>query len=47
MTRKALQQALDDLLKSLYDAYDDALNRIRKQDEDERDLAERILSWLS
>lgn len=47
MTRRALQKALDDLPKTLHDTYDDALDRIKKQNEDERDLAERILSWLS
>lgn len=43
MTRKSLQQALDGLPKTLHDTYDDALDRIKRQNEDERDLAERIL----
>ena len=47
MTRKALQNSLDDLPKTLNDTYDDALDRIRRQNEDERELAERVLSWIS
>ena len=47
MTRKALQEAVGELPKTLHDTYDDALSRIKKQNEDEKDLAERILSWIS
>ena len=47
MTRKALQHALDELPKTLHATYDDALDRIKKQNEDERLLAERILAWVS
>ena len=47
MTRKALQEAISELPKTLNDTYDDALNRINKQNEDEKELAERILSWIS
>ena len=47
MTRKALQEAISELPKTLNDTYDDALSRISKQNEDEKELAERILSWIS
>ena len=47
MTRKALQEAISELPKTLKDTYDDALDRINKQNEDEKELAERILSWIS
>ncbi len=47
MTRKALQEAIGELPKTLHDTYDDALSRINKQNEDEKELAERILSWIS
>ena len=47
MTRKALQEAISELPKTLNDTYDDALSRINKQNEDEKELAERILSWIS
>lgn len=47
MTRKALQISLEELPKTLHATYDDALDRINKQNEDEKVLAERILSWVS
>ena len=47
LTRKALQEAISELPKTLNGTYDDALNRINKQNEDEKELAERILSWIS
>ena len=47
MTRKALQVSLEELPKTLRATYDDALDRINKQNEDEKILAERILSWVS
>ena len=47
MTRKALQEAIGELPKTLHETYDDALSRINKQNEDEKELAERILSWIS
>ena len=47
MTRKALQEAISELPKTLNDTYDDALSRINKQNKDEKELAERILSWIS
>ena len=47
MTRKDLQEAIGELPKTLNDTYDDALSRINKQNDDEKELAERILSWIS
>ena len=47
MTRKALREAIGELPKTLNDTYDDALSRINKQNKDEKELAERILSWIS
>ena len=47
MTRKALQLSLEELPKTLHATYDDALDRINKQNEDEKLLAQRILSWIS
>ena len=47
MTRKALQEAISELPRTLNYTYDDALSRINKQNEDEKELAERILSWIS
>ena len=47
MTRKALQEAIGELPKTLHETYDDALSRISKQNEDEKELAERKLSWIS
>lgn len=47
MTKKAFLQSLEELPQSLYATYDDALDRIKKQNMDEVMLAERILSWVS
>ena len=47
VTRKALKQSLEELPKTLHATYDDALDRINKQNEDDKMLAERILSWVS
>ena len=47
MTRKALQDVIGELPRTLNDTYDDALSRINKQNDDEKALAEGILSWIS
>jgi ankyrin repeat protein len=42
-----LQKAVDTLPQGLGDAYEKTMERIRDQNQDCRELAERILSWLS
>ena len=44
---KALKKALDNLPSALDELYDDALRRIRSQDQDDSKLAEKALRWVA
>ncbi|KAL9023151.1 MAG: hypothetical protein Q9180_008362, partial [Flavoplaca navasiana] len=44
---KALKKALDNLPSALDELYDDALRRIKSQDQDDRKLAEKALRWVA
>ena len=46
-TRKAVQEDLKTLPKELDANYEDAVQRIEHQHEDDKGLAERVLFWLS
>ena len=45
--RKAIRDALEHLPKGLDSTYAEAMTRIDKQNRDDRDLAENVLSWIS
>jgi ankyrin repeat protein len=45
--RRDIRKALKNLPKGLDDTYDEALRRIRSQDEDDANLAEKVLSYIS
>jgi ankyrin repeat protein len=45
-TVKAVREALKVLPKDLESTYDDAMRRIERQNDDDRDLAQRILTWI-
>ncbi|KAJ7443837.1 ankyrin repeat-containing domain protein [Mycena latifolia] len=46
-TVKAVRDALDKLPSDLNNTYNEVLNRIDRQSEDDRNLARRALSWIS
>jgi hypothetical protein len=46
-TTRDILRELRNLPKQLYNVYDDAMKRIRRQDEDEAELAVQVLYWLS
>ncbi|KAL8935119.1 MAG: hypothetical protein Q9216_005580 [Gyalolechia sp. 2 TL-2023] len=46
-TKKAVRKALDELPETLDDVYREALDRINQQSNDEKQLAERTLMWLT
>ena len=46
-TRRAVREALEDLPKGLNETYDEAMERIHSQDEDDVQLALKLLSWIS
>jgi len=46
-TRKAVQEALKNLPKELDRTYQEAMQRIKSQNDDDKQLAERVLSWIS
>jgi hypothetical protein len=46
-TRNGIIEALDHLPKGLDDTYEEALQRIEAQNEDDRKLATRVLSWIT
>jgi hypothetical protein len=46
-TRKAVREALKTLPKELESTYDEAMQRIRSQNDDDKQLAERVLCWIS
>ena len=43
---KAVRKALDTLPKEVDGIYDEAMDRIERQHEDNRDLAKQILTWI-
>jgi hypothetical protein len=45
--RREIRKALDSLPDKLDDIYDEAMKRIRSQDENDAHLAERVLYWVS
>ncbi|KAH0536545.1 hypothetical protein FGG08_006595 [Glutinoglossum americanum] len=45
--RREIRRAIDNLPKGLDDTYDDAMQRIESQVEDDAKLANRVLSWIS
>ncbi|KAF8244499.1 hypothetical protein K440DRAFT_558746, partial [Wilcoxina mikolae CBS 423.85] len=47
LTRNAVRNALKTLPDKLDDTYHEAMQRIESQNEDERHLAEQVLSWIS
>jgi hypothetical protein len=44
---RAVRNALDRLPASVNATYDEAMERIRKQGEEDRDLADQVLSWIA
>ena len=46
-SRKFVRQALDTLPKSLDATYEEAMSRVNDQTDDDKLLAERVLSWIS
>jgi ankyrin repeat protein len=46
-TRKAVRKALENLPKGLDETYDEAMQRIYNQDEDDVQLAKKLLLWVS
>ena len=46
-SRRDIRKALENLPKELDHTYDEAMQRIRSQDEDDIKVAEQVLSWLS
>ncbi|KAI9774757.1 MAG: hypothetical protein M1839_001624 [Geoglossum umbratile] len=46
-TRKDVRKALETLPKELYDTYNEAMQRIDSQNNDYRQLAKRVLFWIS
>jgi hypothetical protein len=46
-TRRAVREALENLPKGLDEMYDDVRERIYNQDEDDVQLAKKLLSWVS
>jgi hypothetical protein len=44
---QAVRDTLAKLPAGVNDTYDEAMERIRRQDEDDRTLAERVLSWIT
>jgi hypothetical protein len=45
--RKSVRRALQTLPKTLDDTYDEAMKRINYQDEEDAQLAMKVLSWIS
>jgi ankyrin repeat domain-containing protein 50 len=43
----AVRKALDNLPQEVDHTYDEAMDRIKRQNKDDQELARRILSWLS
>lgn len=46
-TRKAVKEALKSLPNDLNRTYNEAMQRIESQNDDDRQLAERVLYWIS
>ncbi|KAJ7453087.1 ankyrin repeat-containing domain protein [Mycena latifolia] len=46
-TVKAVREALDKMPSDLTGAYDELMERINRQSEDDKDIAQRTLSWVS
>src|ERR1051326_2063884 len=46
-TPNAVRKALQTLPTSVFETYDDVLKRIEDQNEDDRELAKKVLMWLS
>jgi ankyrin repeat protein len=46
-TRKAVREALKTLPKELESTYQEAMQRIQSQNDDDKQLAERVLYWIS
>jgi ankyrin repeat protein len=46
-SRRDVRKALENLPKELDDTYDEAMQRIWSQDEEDAKLAEQVLSWIS
>lgn len=44
--RKAIRDTLKHLPKSLDDTYAEVINRIKAQQQEDRELAEKVLSWV-
>jgi hypothetical protein len=47
LTPKAVRQALEALPKKLDETYDEAMIRISNQNTDEKELADKVLLWIS
>ncbi|MCJ1478158.1 hypothetical protein MMC13_006834 [Lambiella insularis] len=45
--RKAIYSALNNLPKGISDTYDEAMERIRAQNQDDKELGENVLLWIS
>lgn len=45
-TCKAVRKALEALPKGLDNTYDEAMERIEKQNKDDQELAKRVLYWI-
>lgn len=45
--RKAIYMALENLPKGIGDTYDEAMERIRAQNPDDKELGENVLLWIS
>jgi hypothetical protein len=44
---RAVRNALENLPAGVNATYDEAMERIRRQDEEDRNLAERVLLWIT
>ena len=42
----AVRRALENLPKEVDDTYDEVMERIQQQNQDDKELAERVLSWI-
>jgi GPI inositol-deacylase, winged helix domain len=46
-TPAAVRRALENLPKEVDDTYDEAIERIKRQNQDDRELAEQVFSWIT
>jgi len=46
-TPAAVRKALENLPKEVNDTYDEAMERIERQNEDDKELAKQVFSWIT